>query len=136
MKSAQIVTGIINGVAEQYESPNILQVISSENLSKLTRIERVRNEPYPNVFLSELVVACTKVTPSELDDLHRTGTVNHTVVHRFESVIERDGYFYAFPREQFERDARADRLRFKMPPFPEIKKPLDIPPAPEWEMRQ
>jgi hypothetical protein len=136
MKSAQIVNGIINGVADQWESPNILQVISSENLSKLLKIERARDEPYPNVFLSELVVACTKVTPSELDNLHRTGTVNHTVVHRFESVIERDGYYYAFPREQFERDARADRLRFKMPPFPEIKKPLDVPAPPEWEAEQ
>jgi hypothetical protein len=135
MKSAQVVSGILKGVADQYESPNILQVISSDNLSKLLSIDRVRNEPYPNVFLSELVVACTKVIPSELDELHRTGTVNHTVVHRFESVIERDGYFYTFPREQFERDARADKLRFKMPPMPELKKPLDPPPPPEWEMQ-
>jgi hypothetical protein len=136
VKSAQIINGIINGVADQWESPNVLQVISSDNLSKLLRIERIRKEPYQNVFLSELVIACTKVTESELDELHRTGTVNHTVVHRFESVIERDGYFYSFPREQFERDARADKLHFKMPPFPEIKKPLDLPPPPEWEMER
>jgi hypothetical protein len=133
MKSAQIVYGVINNVADQWESPNVSQVISSENLSKLLKIERIRKEPYPNVFLSELVVAMTKVVASEKDNLHRDSTVNHTVVHRFDSVIERDGYFYAFPREQFERDARADKLRFKMPPFPEIKKPLDLPPAPEWE---
>jgi len=134
VKSAQIVNGVINGVADQWESPNVLQVISSDNLGKLLKIERVRKEPYPNVFLSELVVACTTVIPSELDNLHRSSTINHIVVHRFDSVIERDGYFYTFPRDQFERDARADKLRFKMPPLPEIKKPLDSPPPPEWEV--
>jgi hypothetical protein len=134
VKSAQVVNGVINGVADQWESPNVLQVISSDSLGKLLKIDRVRKDPYPNVFLSELVVACTRVVESELDELHRPSTVNHTVVHRFESVIERDGYFYPFPRDQFERDARADKLRFKMPPFPEIKKPLDRPPPPEWEV--
>jgi hypothetical protein len=136
MKSAQIVYGVINGISDQWETSNLQQVISSENLSKLLKIEHVRAEPYPNVFLSELVVAMTKVVPSEKDNLHRDSTVNHTVVHRFDSIIERDGYYYSFPREQFERDARADKLRFKMPPFPEIKKPLDLPPLPEWEMER
>jgi hypothetical protein len=134
VKSAQIVSGIINGVADQYESPNVLQVLSSEKLGQLLSIERVRPEPYYNVFLSDFVVACTVVVPSELDDLHRTGTVNHTVIHRFDSVIERDGYFYEFPKNKFERDARTGKLRFKMPPLPELKKPLDAPSTPEWEM--
>jgi hypothetical protein len=133
MKSAQIVSGILNGVADQFESPNILQILSYDKLSELTSIERVRKEPYSRVFLSELATAEVHVFPSEPDSLKRSGTVNHTVIHRFDNAIERDGYFYVFPREQFERDARAGRLQFKMPPFPELKKPLDVPPPPEWE---
>jgi hypothetical protein len=135
MKSAQIVSGIINGIADQYESPNVLQVLPIDKLSELTSIERINSEPYSRVFLSELVTAEALVFPSEPDNLKRSGIVNHTVIHRFDSVIERDGYFYIFPREQFERDARAGRLRFKMPPMPELKKPLDSPPPPVWEVQ-
>jgi hypothetical protein len=134
LKSAQIVSGIINGVADQYESVDLLQVLPNDKLSELTSIERIRKDPYSRVFLNELVVAEVLVFPSEPDSLKRSGIVNFTVIHRFDSVIERDGYFYTFPREQFERDARAGRLRFKMPPLPELKKPLDLPPAPIWEV--
>jgi hypothetical protein len=134
MKSAQIVSGILKGVADQYESLDLLQVLSIDKLSELTSIERTRKEPYSRVFLSELATAEVHVFPSEPDNLKRSGIVNHTVIHRFDSVIERDGYFYTFPREQFERDARAGRLQFKMPPMPELKKPLDPPPPPEWEV--
>lgn len=133
MRSAQVVSGIINGIADQYESPNILQVISNETLSKLTSIERIRETPYSYVFRNELAVASVYVFPSEPDSLQRSGIVNHTVIHRFESIIERDGYTYQFPKEQFEKDAYAGKLRFKMPPLPELKKPLDLPPLPVWE---
>ena len=134
MKSAQVVSGILNGIADQFESPDALQVLPNDKLSELTSIERIRKEPYSRVFLSELVTAEVLVFPSELDSLKRLGIVNYTVIHRFDSVIERDGYFYTFPREQFERDARAGRLQFKMPPMPELKKPLEPPPPPEWEV--
>jgi hypothetical protein len=134
LKSAQVVSGIINGVADQYESPNLLQILPIDKLNELTSIERISSEPYSRVFLSELVTACVHVFPSEPDSLKRNGIVNHTVIHRFDNVIERDGYFYTFPREQFERDARAGRLRFKMPSMPTLKKPLDAPTPPEWEV--
>jgi hypothetical protein len=129
-----VVDGIINGTAEHYESPNLLQIIPIDKLDELLSLSRVRAEPYSRVFLSELITAEVRVTAAELDNLKRSGIVNHTVIHRFDNVIERDGYFYAFPREQFERDARAGRLKFKMPPMPELKKPLDVPPPPEWEV--
>jgi hypothetical protein len=133
MKSAQVVSGVINGVSDQYETPHILQIIPIDKLSELTSIERVREEPYALVFLSELITAAVHVFPAEIDTLKRSGIVNHTVIHKFDNVIERDGYSYTFPKEQFERDARAGKLHFKMPPLPELKKPLDYPPAPEWD---
>jgi len=134
MRSAQVISGIINGVADQFESPNVLQVLPIEKLSMLTDITRVQKEPYSKVFLTELATAEVLVFPSEPDSLQRSGIVNFTVVHRFDSTMERDGYTYSFPREQFERDARAGRLRFKMPSMPELKKPLDYPEPPVWEV--
>lgn len=135
MKTAQIVTGILNGVADWFESPNILSVISAEKLSELTSLDNIRDKPYYRVFLNDFTIAGTTVTPSEPDRYGRSGTVNHTVLYRFDSVIERDGYLYYIPKDQFEKDARLGKFQFKMPPFPELKKPLDPPPPPEWEAK-
>jgi hypothetical protein len=132
MKSAQIITGIINGVADWFESPNILSVISADKLTELTSLDNIREKPYYRVFVNDYIVAATTVKPSEPDRYGRAGTVNHTVIYRFDSVIERDGYFYYIPKDQFDKDARNGKFQFKMPSMPELKKPLDQPPTPEW----
>jgi hypothetical protein len=135
MQSAQVVSGIINGVADDFYSANALRLLPIEKIDQLTSRINIQTKPYYRVFLNELVTAAVMVYPADPDRLKRDGIVNHTVIHKFDSTIEHDGYLYQFPKDQFEKDARIGKLQFKMPPLPtEIKKPLDNPPPPEWEV--
>ena len=126
MKSGQIVTGIINGLADQYETPDILQLLPNGKLSELTARETIGT--YRNVFVTDRVVAQTCVYEAERDSLGRTGTVNHTVLYKFDPTTEYDGTQYTFDYQQFAKDARAGKYNFPMPPMPELKRPLDYPP--------
>ena len=127
MKSGQVVTGIINGIATQYESPDILQISPNGKLSEL--IDRDTVGVYRNTFVRERVVAQTVVTEAEPDELGRNGTVNHTVLYKFDSHTEQDGAQYTFDYEQFAQDARNGKYSFPMPDMPELKRPLAFPPA-------
>lgn len=127
MKSGQVVTGIINGTAQQYESPDILQLLPNGKLSEL--IDRETLGTYRRVFLTDRVIAQTAVTEAEPDSLGRSGTVNHTVLYKFDSSIEHDGARYVFDIDDFADNARAGKYNFHMPPMPQLKHPLDCPPT-------
>lgn len=129
MKSGQFYKGMINGVEETYESPDLLLLLPSEKLNILWDREILGT--YRRVFLTERVIAQTIITEAEPDDLGRNGIVNHTVLHKFDSVVHHDGIAYIFDYEQFAKDARNGKYNFAMPPTPELKNPLDYPPAME-----
>jgi hypothetical protein len=129
MKSAQFIKGMIDGIEASYESPDLLQILPSEKLSILWDQERIGT--HNRVFTEDRIVAKTVVTQSEPDEHGRLGIINHTVIYRFDASIEHDGVQYVFPTEQFTKDARAGKYNFKMPAKPELKRPLDYPPAME-----
>jgi hypothetical protein len=129
MRSGQIVTGIINGIADQFESPDVLQILPMSKLSEL--IDRETLGSYRRVFLAERVVAQTVVTKSKQDEHGRDGIVNHTVLHQFDSYVTHEGVKYVFDVDDFAENARAGKFNFKMPSLPEVKKPLDYPPEME-----
>jgi hypothetical protein len=129
MKSAQFVKGMINGVEETYESPDILQVIPNDKLSEIWDLDQIGS--YRRVFLNERVIAQTIIRRADPDEHGRDGIVNHTVIYRFEPFTSLDGAQYTFDIEKFAQDARAGKYKFKMPPFPELKNPLSNPPAME-----
>lgn len=131
MKSGQVVTGIINGIADQYETPDILQLLPNGKLAQL--IDRETLGAYRRVFVSDRVVAQTMVTKSEPDEHGRDGIVNHTVLYKFDATVEHDGIPYVFDYSQFTEDALAGKYNFTMPQLPELKHPLDFPP--ELEMQ-
>ncbi len=129
MKSGQFYKGMINGVEETYESPDILLLLPSEKLSILWDRETVGT--YRHIFLTERVIAQTVITKAEPDDLGRDGIINHTILYKFDATTQHDGIIYIFDYEQFAKDARAGKYNFSMPPSPELKHPLDPPPAME-----
>lgn len=126
MKSGQVVTGILNGTADQFETPDILQILPNTKLSEL--IDRQTLGTYRRVFLTERVVAQTVVTEAEPDGLGRDGIVNHTIVYQFDRTTEHDGARYVFDVDDFADNARAGKYNFTMPPLPTLKHPLDPPP--------
>jgi hypothetical protein len=127
MKSGQVVTGIINGIADSYETPDILQLLPNNKLSELTSRETVGT--YRRVYLTDRVVSQTVVTKAEPDELGRDGTVNHTVLYKFDRATEHDGARYVFDVDDFAENAKAGKYNFPMPPMPELKHPLDLPPV-------
>lgn len=127
MKSGQVVTGIIKGIADQYETPDILQLLPNNKLSVL--IDRDTLGKHRHIFLTERVIAQTVVTKADPDELGRDGTVNHTVLYKFDATTQHDGIAYIFDYEQFANDARAGKYNFVMPQMPKLKRPLDYPPA-------
>jgi hypothetical protein len=132
MKSAQFFKGMINGTEAQYESPDLIQLLPGEKLNALWDQERIGT--HNRIFLDERAVAKTVITQSEPDEHGRLGIINHTIIYRFDATIEHDGIQYLFPNEQFAKDARAGKFNFKMPPTPELKKPLDYPPKLEVQL--
>jgi len=129
VKSGQVVTGIINGIADQYETPDILQLLPNGKLAQL--IDRETLGAYRRVFVSDRVVAQTMVTKSEPDEHGRDGIVNHTVLYKFDASTTHDNIQYVFDYNQFTDDALAGKYAFAMPPIPELKHPLDPPPEME-----
>jgi len=126
VKSGQVVTGIINGIADHFESPDILQILPNGKLSILT--DRETLGVHRHVFRSDRVVAQTVVTKADPDELGRDGILNHTVLYKFDATTEHDSINYIFDYEQFAEDALAGKYNFCMPKMPELKHPLDLPP--------
>lgn len=129
MKSGQFYKGMINGVEEIYESPDLLLILPNEKLSILWDRETIGS--YRHIFLTERVVSQSVITQAEPDDLGRDGIVNHTILYKFDATVLHDGIAYVFDYEQFAKDARAGKYNFAMPAAPELKQPLDYPPEME-----
>jgi hypothetical protein len=127
MKTGQFYKGMINGTEDSYESPDIYQVLPKEKLDEYWDKERVGT--YNRVFLSEHVILKTVISKSEPDGYGREGIINHTVIYRFDPYIEHDGLKYVLDTEQFLKDVKDGKIAIKQLKVPELKKPLDAPPA-------
>lgn len=129
MRAAQFVKGMINGVEDFYESPNILTLLPYEKLQLL--MENTKLGFTQKIFLKDYVIALSTVKKAEADSLGRDGLINHTVIYKFDEVITHDGAVYRIDPEAFKEAAYNGAFRFTMPAFPELKRPLDPPPNPQ-----
>lgn len=131
MKSGQFVKGMINGIeVDPYETPNLAQLLSSLSSSeKASCWDKERIGTYLWVNAETRSIIKTEITKAVPDALGRDGIVNHTVIYQFDSFIEHDGLNYLFSKEQFRQNANAGKYNFPMPPLPELKRPLELPPA-------
>lgn len=134
MRSAQFVKGMIGGVEVTYESPSLLEILSPEKLAPMWDANQIGI--FKRIVSSDRYTAKTVVSKSEPDEYGRVGIVNHTVIHQFDPSKETDRAKYILDLEEFRRKARDGFYDFKMPPMPELKKPLDSPPPPEWDVQQ
>lgn len=134
MRSAQFVKGMIDGVEVTYESPGLMEMLSPQKLAPMWDQQQIGT--YRRAISQDRYIALTVVTKSEPDEFGRVGIVNHTVIHQFDLSQEKDNIKYVFDAEDFRLKAQRGLFNFKMPSMPTLKKPLDAPPAPEWEVQQ
>jgi len=133
MRSAQFVKGMIGGVEVTYESPGLMEILSPQKLAPMWDQQQIGT--YRRAFSQDRYVAMTVVIKSEPDEFGRVGIINHTVIYQFDLSQEKDRVRYSFDAEDFRQKAQRGLFNFKMPPIPELKKPLDAPQAPEWEVQ-
>jgi len=129
MRSGQFYKGMINGIEESYESPDLLQILPNTKLSQLWDLDQVGI--YSRAFVAEGVIAKTVVEKAVPDEHGRDGITNHTVLYRFDKYTTHDGVRYMLDSEQFVEDIKAGKFNFQMPPIPNLKNPLDYPPPME-----
>jgi hypothetical protein len=134
LRSAQFVKGMIGGVEVTYESPLLLEILTPAKLAPMWDANQIGT--YKRIGSSDRYTAKTVVTKSEPDEYGRVGIVNHTVIYQFDMSKESDRAKYTLDLEEFKRNARNGLYDFKMPSMPELKKPLDAPAPPEWEVSQ
>jgi hypothetical protein len=133
MKSAQFIKGMINGVEVEYTTQNLMEVVgSAQELAPMWDQKYLGT--FPRIRSQQRYTALTVVTKSEPDEFGRYGIVNRTVIYQFEPSKTENRVKYGFDAEDFRQKAHQGYFNFKMPPMPELKKPLDLPPEPEWEV--
>lgn len=131
MKSGQFVKGMIGGIeVDPYETSNLSQVksnLSSSEWNACWDKERIGTYLWVNAETRSIIK--TVISKAVPDELGRDGIVNHTVIYQFDSIAQVDGLNYQFPKEQFRQNANMGKYNFPMPPTPELKRPLEYPPA-------
>lgn len=138
MRAAQFVKGKIwdeekqDSYEQSFESPNIETFLPYEKYAKL-RTQRYITKPKQFYYKDEHVFAMIEVKESDhVDSAGRSGLV----VHGYLVDITPDSRLNGFPIKLNEsamlEEVLADKWRLKMPFFPELTKPLVIPPI-EWE---
>lgn len=127
MRRGQFYKGMINGIEATYETPDLFQILPANKLTQLWDREKIG--VYRQIFLSERVITQTLIEKAEPDEHGRDGIVNHTVLYKFDGVHEHEGAIYNFDPDKFASDARLGKYNFTMPPTPELKRPLDLPPS-------
>ena len=132
MRSGQFYRGKIDGVQKHYESPNLEQLLPTEKLCDLA--DYFEEGDYSRFFTKERVIARIVVSPAENSDGRQGGTINHTVLYKFDHSIMHESVQYCFDTEQFIREIQQGKRKLKMPQPPELKDSLDYPPPLEWEV--
>lgn len=133
MKSAQFFKGKIDGYEQSFETLNLIEMLPLDKLSDLMDYSII-GKPKQRYFKAERVLALVEAYRVENGDASgRGGIQTRGVLYKFERTARLDDLDYLFPEEQFVNMLYAGK-RLKMPPMPQIKKPLDPPPPLEWEV--
>jgi len=140
MRSAQFVKGKIwdeekqDSYEQNFESPMLETFLPYEKLAQLRSQKNITTEPYQRYHKTEHVLSLSVVKESkDIDRSGRDGLIRHVFLVELTPYIRQDGLPYRLDDELLLEDILADKWRLKMPPFPELRKPLDIPKI-EWEV--
>lgn len=132
MKAAQFYTGKINGFEDNFETSNLTDLLDIDKIDMLKAYNRV-GKPLQRFFKNERVIALVEAYQVvNGDESGRSGIQARGILYKFDKYITHDDLPYVFPEENFVEELQGGK-KLKMPPLPELKKPLDAPPPLEWE---
>lgn len=141
MRSAQFVKGKIydpikqDSYEQNFESPNVETFLPYERLAKLRSQRIITTQPYQRYYKDEHVFALTIISETDhVDSAHRTGLVNHTFLVDVSESTRLNNFPLCLDDKIFLNEVLEGKWRLKMPPFPELKKPLEVPVI-EWEVQ-
>lgn len=123
MKAGQFVIGIFDGTTKPYQSKNVEKLMDEEEFNKLWRLNKPGTWIYVNP--DQRVVARTVVKETNDGEYTgRKGTINHTVIVRFDESIYKDGCLYQIDASSITRELAQNTVALTQP-FPEpLKQPL------------
>jgi hypothetical protein len=140
MRSAQFVKGKIwneekqDSFEQTFESPQLETFLPYEKLAKLRSQKIITEKPFQRYFKDEHVFALTVIREADhTDAAGRSGIVNHTFLVDVTSKIRENNFPHTIDDEALLNEVLEDKWRLKMPAFPELKRPLEIPFI-EWEV--
>jgi hypothetical protein len=133
MQAAQFYTGKINGFEDNFETSNLVDLLGIDEIDTL-KAYKTTGKTYQRFFKAERVIALVEAyVVKNGDESGRSGIQARGILYKYDRATMKDGLNYLFPEEQFIKELQMGK-RLKMPPLPELKKPLDPPPALEWEV--
>jgi hypothetical protein len=133
MQAAQFFKGKIDGYEQNFESSNLVELLPLDKILDLRDYDNTE-KPHQRYFKTEKVIALVEAYPvKSADAAGRDGIQTRGVLYKFDKTTPHDGFTYLFPEEQFIKELNTGK-KLKMPPLPELKKPLDTPPPIEWEV--
>jgi hypothetical protein len=131
MKAAQFYKGKIGGFEQTFETSNLIDILDIDKIGMLEEYSNT-NKPYQRFFRAERVIAKVEAyAVTNGDESGRSGLQVRGILYKFDRTITHDDLPYTFPEEYFIEFLQGKKL--KMPPLPELKKPLDPPPPIAWE---
>lgn len=123
MKVGQFVIGIFDGTTKPYQSKGVEKLLDEDEFNKLWRLNKAGIWIYVNP--EQRVVARTVVEETNDGEYTgRKGTINHTVIVRFDESTYKDGCLYHIDASSVTREL-AQNTAVLFYPFPEeLKQPL------------
>jgi hypothetical protein len=140
MRSAQFVKGKIwseekqDSFEQTFESRCLETFLPYEKLARLRSQKNITAEPIQRYSQDNHVLSLSVVKEADRPDKSgRTGLIIHCFLVELPHTLTQDGLSYKLDNEAFVEDLLASKWRLKMPPYPELKKPLETPIV-EWEV--
>ncbi len=137
MKSGQFVKGKIDGIQKTFKTQGLNELLPKDKLAELEDNREIGE--YPRFFKTEKVITKSIITPADNTDGRRDGTINFTVLYKWDSNITHETAPYIFDLDTFISEILAGKRQFKMPSFPQLPDTdygiLDLPPPLEWEVQ-
>jgi len=124
VKSGQFVFGMINGTIQSYQSMNAEQLLTEQEFSKLWKLGKTHSPgTYTYINEQEHVIAYSTVTEeSDGPNMGRKGSLNHTVIFKFDDNILNEILSYT----DFKQSLAQPMPKLKNPlPEPKIEKTKD-----------
>jgi hypothetical protein len=139
MRSAQFVKGKIwneekqDSFEQTFESPHLETFLPYEKLAKLRTQKYITEQPKKAYYKDEHVLTLIDVKEANhTDAAGRGGLVVHGFLVDVSPPTRHDGFPIKLNDEVFLEEVLEGKWRLKMPSFPTLKKPLDVPVV-EWE---